>query len=313
MEIIDEILSTSYFKDNPPVLIDVGASGTIHNKWKDISLYSICICFDADEREFKIDEIENSGYKRLIKINRALTEYENSLIDFYLTDSPYCSSTLEPQNTKLKPWLFSNYFNVIEIQKIGSTTINNVLKSLEIKYVDWLKLDTQGTDLRLFTSLPQEIKEGIIAAEFEPGIIDAYKGEDKLYSVLKVMHESGYWLSSMDTKGTQRIENKYIDIFGLENINRTIPASPGWAEMTYLKEFDITNIRSLLLLYVLALLQKQYGFALEVCYNLKKIDDSPIVDRAIEFVFKIIKDSDLKHYSLKSRVKNYLLRKLNSL
>ena len=37
-----------------PVLIDIGASGTIHEKWETLAKYSVCIAFDADSRDFKI-------------------------------------------------------------------------------------------------------------------------------------------------------------------------------------------------------------------------------------------------------------------
>jgi len=52
MSLIDKVLTRKEFEDKPPVLLDIGASGTIHKKWKRIAKYSICIAFDADTRDF---------------------------------------------------------------------------------------------------------------------------------------------------------------------------------------------------------------------------------------------------------------------
>ena len=60
MKIIQAVLSSSHFENKPPVLIDIGASGEINKKWRPIAPYSICIAFDADDREFNVSEKQAS-------------------------------------------------------------------------------------------------------------------------------------------------------------------------------------------------------------------------------------------------------------
>jgi hypothetical protein len=62
MKIIKTILESDYFAAAPPVLVDIGASGEINTKWKPIAPYSICIAFDADDREFHITK--QTGYTK---------------------------------------------------------------------------------------------------------------------------------------------------------------------------------------------------------------------------------------------------------
>jgi len=45
----------------------------------------------------------------------------------------------------------------------------------------------------------------ILVADFEPGIIDAYEGEDKLHQLMAYMDKDPFWVSSMEIKGTKRI------------------------------------------------------------------------------------------------------------
>jgi len=52
--IIDKVLQRSEFNSEPPLLIDVGASGGLHPAWKALAKYSVCIAFDADSREMRM-------------------------------------------------------------------------------------------------------------------------------------------------------------------------------------------------------------------------------------------------------------------
>lgn len=264
MHIIDEILQGPHFREQPPVLIDIGASGEINRKWKRIARYSICIAFDADDREFHVTEQSNSTFRKLFTFNRIVTDTPSQAADFFLTKSPFCSSHLAPDNGALQPWLFSSLFEVERKITLPSITVAQALSQIKIENVDWFKTDTQGTDLRLFKSLPAPVANGVLATEFEPGIIDAYSGEDKLHMVMEYMHSAGFWLSSMQVKGIQRINDGSIAAIGNGAIKRILRNSPCWAEVTYLRKPGMKNARQLLLLYIFAVLEKQYGFAIEV-------------------------------------------------
>ena len=265
MKIIHTVLQSDLLLEQPPVLIDIGASGEINARWKEIAPYSICIAFDADDREFHITEQTNKSYKKLITFNRIVTATPEGQANFYLTSSPFCSSLLEPDTEKLKPWIFSELFKIEKISQLPAITIESALQQANITYIDWFKTDTQGTDLRLFMSLPDQLKTGILAAELEPGILDAYKEEDKLFSVMREMQKAGLWLSSMTVKGTQRLSSDYAGNFGAFISKRLIRTTPGWAEVTYLRN-NASSLapREILLLYIFALIEKQYGFALEI-------------------------------------------------
>ena len=264
MRIIKQILESAFFENRPPVLIDIGASGEINQKWKPIAPYSICIAFDADDREFHITEQANKKYRKLISFNRIVTSTSTERAPFYLTASPFCSSLLMPQNDKLDSWIFSDLFKVERSTLLPAITLAEALQKVNINYIDWFKTDTQGTDLRLYNTLPETLLKHVLVAEFEPGIMDAYHGEDKLFQVMQEMHKNDFWLSSMEVKGVQRLQNKYAKEFGMGTVTRVIRKSPGWAEVAYLRLPVVNEPREFLLLYIFALIEKQYGFALEV-------------------------------------------------
>lgn len=267
---IDKILKREEFTNRPPVLIDVGASGCLHRSWKEIAKYSICIGFDANQRETEFIEDKNKIYKKLYIFNKILAETVGKK-DFYLTKSPYCSSTLMPDYESLKYWAFADLFNVERVVNLEAINIREILNKIDIDYIDWFKTDSQGVDLRIFDSLRKEIINKIIIADFEPGMIDAYIGEDKLYSLLKRMEDLQFWICDMSIEGTQRIKKDSIDKY-FNKLQRKyfwllLKKSPFWSEISYFNKFsslEIFDQRDLLLGCVFALLKKQYGFAIDL-------------------------------------------------
>jgi hypothetical protein len=284
MNLIDEILNRREFVDDPPVLIDIGASGKIHPKWKKIARYSVCIAFDADDREFGYVENAASGFRKLYVYNCIVSDKESDKIDFYLTKSPYCSSTLEPDLAALAEWSFADKFIIEKNISLNNITLSKVLQNLNISKIDWFKTDSQGIDLRLFKSLSNEIQDKVIVAEFEPGFIDAYKSEDKLFNIVGYMSTRNFWLSDFNTKGAERLTQE--DLSGITHykflkklIQFSHRQSPGWAEMTYINSCRNNHtIRDYLLGWVFSMIHKQYGFSLKLAEEGKRKFNDNIFD-----------------------------------
>ena len=267
--IIHDVMTHSSLLSSPPVLVDIGASGTIHKKWNPIAKYAICIAFDADSRDFEICESEDKGWRKLYSMNRLVTSESAEEMNFYLTKSPHCSSSLAPDQKALEPWAFSPLFEVDNIVKLPSVDLQSALLKVDVDYIDGYKTDSQGTDLRIFNSLPKEIINKILLAEFEPGIIDAYQGEDKLHNLLAHMEKEPFWISNMEIKGSQRINNldlKSLNYFQQRSIESFLKMAPGWCEISYLNKMEQSEmtLREYFLAWVFASLNAEHGFALFV-------------------------------------------------
>lgn len=244
--IIRQLSRRQEIQDQPPVLIDIGASKEIHKHWKPIAHFSVCLAFDADSRDFEYLEEENAAFKKLIKVNKIVvadTGGERKK-DFYLTRSPYCSSLLQPDLESLKDYHYASLFEVVEKEAIEVVELPLVLNKTGLEYIDWFKSDSQGTDLRLLRSLDEGIREKIIVLEMEPGFIDAYKGEDKLTECISYMEgRRDFFLTGFEVKGPLRIrEPLFRDVFP-SALSRKIaahilPVVPGWAEIGYMNKLE---------------------------------------------------------------------------
>lgn len=298
MNLITEILTRKEFELQPPILIDVGASGELNSKWQEIAKFSICIAFDADSREFGFVEKETSKFKKLIIFNSILDESSNSKEKkFYLTSSPYCSSILDTDLTSLSDWLFKDLFLVEKIVDCKVTNLKEVMSELKISYIDWFKTDSQGIDLRLFKSLGDEICKKVLAVEFEPGIIDAYKTEDKFWHVLEYMEGKPFWMDEMKVQGTQRLSaelaKKEFPTINVHNGWEYMKQSPCWVEISYTNTFtsiDEFSLRDILLGIAISISKEQYGFAFEIAHKASEIYS----DNFLNYLKKRIKDIILK-------------------
>lgn len=315
------VLLSQIFKDedlinDPPVLIDIGASGNIHERWKSIAPYSVCIAFDADSREMGYIAKENSAYKKLLVFNSVVSSQKNSSIDFFLTRFPFCSSSLEPDLEELRHYEFAHLFKVEEKIKLNSVHLPDVLRELNITKVDWYKSDSQGTDLRLFKSLGDELCKKVMVAEFESGIINAYKEEDKLFSVMNCLHAYPFWMSGMEVKGNYRIPQDLFSSFSDDDqkkIHRSLKTSPAWAEVVYfntLESEDLQTNRNLLLGWVFATLLGQHGFAFEIASKIQQLHAPELADELKNYSFHSLTHPD---HDFRKRVVSRLNRFLKRL
>jgi hypothetical protein len=267
MRLSDRILSSEHFADQPPVIIDIGGAGGMQPLWRPIARYAHCIAFDADQRDFGESDSRNSGWKNLTIFQRVVTESPRRSITFHLTESAHCSSSLRPNVKGLEPWDFRGLFDVTGSAELPAINLSTALDELNLHYVDWFKTDSQGTDLRLWNSLSQELRRTVAVASFEPGILDAYVGEDKWHAVMAQMDTRDWYLARLDVRGARRVDNRALPL-GPRMLRRLAMAglapSPGWVEAWYVRNYsrdEDPGVRSLLMAWIGATRLRQHGHA----------------------------------------------------
>ena len=266
---IEKILNRREFEGQPPVLVDIGASGRFHPEWKILGKFSVCLAFDADEREMGYAQSASGRFRRFVVTPAVVTEKKPGLSDFYLTKFPFCSSVLRPDSATLEDWAFADFFAVEKKTRLRSENLQQVLKREGLDYVDWFKTDSQGIDLRLFKSLGPRLAKKVLAAEFEPGIINAYHGEDKLHHLLDYMDKGPFWMNSMRLDGVPRVHRKVLKdtltAAQCRYLHLAVKRSPAYAEVSYLNSMEQREEftqRDFLLACAFGLVKGQFGFVL---------------------------------------------------
>jgi hypothetical protein len=163
------------------------------------------------------------------------------------------------------------------------TTIDSILRRLNIPSIDWMKLDTQGTDLRLINSVSPDVLSRVMAIDTEPGLIDIYQCEDMFVDVHRDLTQNGFWLSGMHTGGFVRMRRDTLEAAREVNskiddqfIRSSIRSTPAYLEARYLRTLEWLAEKSLtereyIVLWVFALTDDQLGFALDLGVEFERI------------------------------------------
>jgi len=270
MSLLGRIFAHPSLADAPPVLVDIGASGGVHARWRKFARYSIGVGFEPDSREAGALAPASRQFRQWISCSKLVVgDAAAREAELRLTKFPFCSSTLQPDHAALGDWAFAGLFAEERVQCLPATTVAALLQESGLDRVDWLKCDTQGTDLRIWQSLPVALRQQSLAVEFEPGLIDAYVGEDKFHQVLAAMEAEPMWLAELGVAGTprgrpellaRRLGSKLADYY-----RKYGPAAAGWVNALYLRRRpEPTALRANLLLWVFATELNQHAFACEV-------------------------------------------------
>lgn len=292
-QLFEDIFKHPDFVEQPPVLIDVGASGNIHDNWQSIAKYSVCVAFDADDRDMDYINEKAKNFRKLHIIHKIVTNNNEPEADFYLTASPYCSSLLLPNTKALSPWRFAPLFTVDRAVKLPAISLKQALADLNIQYVDWFKSDSQGLDMRLFKNIEQ-LQTTTLIADFEPGFVNVYNGEDKIKDLLVYMETMPFWMSRFAIGQNQRISmhdlSNDFDSTEIKSLLDHTQSSPIWAEITYINQFETRQLhteRYYLLGCVFSIILKQYAFAAELATRGRNLFNNNLFDTIIVYLKQV--------------------------
>ena len=257
-----------------PVLVDVGAAGAVPDFWRPLAPHAFYIGFDPDSRE--MGHQPERGWKRAQIFPFAVVADSNENdVEVFLTSAPQCSSTLPPDQAALDHYDFAASFHVEAREKCAASTLAAALQTVDVAGPDWLKLDTQGTDWRIFASLNSAQRAQVLAVDVEPGLVDAYQGEDLFAPTHAALVKEGFWPVHMKVCGVSRghVESwKSIGWTG-ERAARVVAVSPVWVEARYFRSVESlrphATERQWVLLGLFAAIEKQWGFVLDVSRELE--------------------------------------------
>ncbi len=185
---IDEQLE-HYFARYPLTLIDVGASGGLQENWREAERFLKVIGFEPDSRS------KAMGPKTSGNINLECGLHnKKTAVDFYLTRSKTKSSFFKPNFDFLSKFPKSDFYEIVGKRRIECDTLDNQLRGHSIQDVDFIKIDTQGSELFILEGAENLLAGPIFGIEVEVEFASMYENQPLFAEVDLFLKKHGFQL-----------------------------------------------------------------------------------------------------------------------
>jgi FkbM family methyltransferase len=181
-----------YYDQFPLMLIDVGARGGMQNNWSRARRFLRVIGFEPDPKEFehllKGGTSSNTTYLNTALDNKTTTRILN------LTRSGGVSSIFAPNRDFLNRFPEYERFDVLKTIPLSTDTLDNQLHKNQIQDVDFIKVDTQGSELYILQGGEKTISNSVFGIEVEVEFASMYQGQPLFADVDNYLRSIGYQL-----------------------------------------------------------------------------------------------------------------------
>jgi FkbM family methyltransferase len=172
--------------------IDVGAMGGLPQKWEPLLDSMQVIAFEPDPREF--NKLKSSN--KVKYLNYALHEKSEDL-KYYITEGAGKSSVYRPNMDVVSHYEDSNRFRIIHEEIIPSERVRSldaVIEENAICDADFIKLDTQGSELPILKGGSKKLLPMIFGSQIEVEFVEMYKRQPLFRNIDDFMYSNGYSL-----------------------------------------------------------------------------------------------------------------------
>ncbi len=178
----------------PLVLVDVGARGGVKSNWKPAESHLRVIGFEPDKQEFdRLVARSQSDGGRITFFNTALHK-EQGVVKLYVARDRGLTSIFEPDRAFLDTFPEAERFDTTDIAQIQVDTLDHVLLEGGIQDVDFVKADTQGSELFVLQGGDQTLVSSVVGVEVEVEFAQIYKGQPLFADVDAYMRQLGFAL-----------------------------------------------------------------------------------------------------------------------
>ncbi len=229
--------------------VDIGAAGEFNKRWEALRERLFLIGFEPNKEEFKKLMKNKSGEN--IKYYNCCVDREASPVNYFVCRQKTTSSCLKPNYEFLRRFPMSERFDLIEEVSLMAESLDGLLSS---EKVDFIKIDTQGSELNILKGGAQILKD-VCGLEVEIEFSPHYQDQPLFADVDSYLRELGfslfdlrpcYWKRSVrQSKGRGQI------IF---------------ADALYFRDYAMSDVipKRISPIVIAAVLYAKFDFALEI-------------------------------------------------
>jgi FkbM family methyltransferase len=179
---------------NPLLLVDVGARGGLKRDWAAARPHLRVLGFEPEQREFeKLAQGTTADDNSTRILNVALHSVQGPL-EFHVARDRGLSSIFEPNRAFLDAFPDAARFDTTDTLQVPADTLDNILRLHGIADPDFIKVDTQGSELFVLRGASDALASSMVGVEVEVEFTPIYSGQPLFADVDSFMRGLGYLL-----------------------------------------------------------------------------------------------------------------------
>ncbi|PIP37489.1 MAG: hypothetical protein COX19_16635 [Desulfobacterales bacterium CG23_combo_of_CG06-09_8_20_14_all_51_8] len=191
-------------KQNAPFLyVDCGARNEFNNLLVEMLPTAKYIGFEPDRQECdRLVRLAKQGYS-YYPVALGKSAEKRSL---YITSNSACSSLLQPNNEFWDQFLYcAEQIKIEAIQEIQTVPLDSFLPGIKIHHIDFLELDTQGTELEILQGAESFLSSTVLGIKVEVEFSYMYQNQPLFSDIDPYLRQFDFMLFDLSRHRYRRV------------------------------------------------------------------------------------------------------------
>lgn len=196
-------------KQCPFTFVDIGAMGGIPRKWDPLREHMRILAFEPDHREFaKLKSTQNLRYFNCLVYDRSQN------LKFHVSRDAGRSSVFPSNLAELTQFPRVERFHTVKTVEIKAhqvKSMDEVVRDNVISDIDFMKVDTEGTELAIFHGSQEEVLPKVFGLQVEVEFIEKCVGQPLFRDIDAFLSQQGFQIMDLRRQFWKRKNfNDYI-------------------------------------------------------------------------------------------------------
>ena len=180
------------YRRDPVLLVDVGARGGLRDRWKPVQPHLRVIGFEPDPLEF--EALSRHAPDDSTTFLPLALHNERAHLQLRVARDRGLTSIFEPNREFLDTFPDAARFDTVDLKSVEADALDALIRERSIGSVDFLKVDTQGSELYVLQGASDTLRRSAIGVEIEVEFTPLYKGQPLFADVDLYLRDRGFAL-----------------------------------------------------------------------------------------------------------------------